>query len=78
MSQILVTTKHVFTVPMYRDRAGLCRAGVRAWVESHGWDYRKLVKTGLPVEELEAVDDAMAQAVAKWARECHAREGRGE
>lgn len=73
MSGVIVTLKHVLTVPMYRDRAGLCRLGTRRWVQAHGWDFRQLVKTGLPVEELEKVDDVMAQAVAKWARECAAR-----
>lgn len=73
MSQVIVTLKHVLTVPMYRDAPGLCRLGARRWVQAQGWDFRKLVKTGLPVEELEAVDDVMAQAVAKWARECAAQ-----
>lgn len=45
-----------------------CAPGIRAWCERHGVDLRKLAEEGLPVEQIEAIDDAFAQRAAQLAR----------
>lgn len=47
----------------------LCAPGIRAWFERHGLDLRTFLREGLPVEQLEALDDAFAQRAAAIARE---------
>lgn len=71
---MIVTTRHLFTIPGFSRRAGFCRAGTRAWAASHGFDWRDFARNGIAIEQLDAVDDAFAQALVKWARECAARE----
>lgn len=45
-----------------------CAAGIRAWCDLHGVDLHKLAHDGLPVEQVEAIDDAFAQRAAALAR----------
>lgn len=46
----------------------LCAPGIRGWCEQHGIDLRAFLDEGIPVEQLEAIDDAYAQRVAAIAR----------
>lgn len=46
----------------------LCATGIRGWCEQHGIDLQAFLDEGLPVEALEAIDDAYAQRVAAIAR----------
>jgi hypothetical protein len=71
---LVVTTRHLFTVPGYTVRRGFCRAGARHWFESHGLDWREFARHGLAASVLEASGDAMALRVVQWARECAAKE----
>jgi len=52
----------------------VCAAGVRAWFERYGLDYRRFVHSGLPAAELEATGDAFALHAVEIARE-EARDG---
>lgn len=45
-----------------------CAPGIRAWCDLHGVDLHKLAVEGLPVEQIEAIDDAFAQRAAALAR----------
>lgn len=71
---MIVTTRHVFTVPGFSKRPGLCRDGGRRWARAHGLDWSDFVRNGIDAEKLEAIGDAFALAIVKWARDCDARE----
>jgi len=70
---MIVTTKHLFTIPGFSPRPGFCRGRSKDWFRAHGLNWRDFVRNGIPIEKLEATD-AMGQALAAWARECDARE----
>lgn len=60
---IMVTWRHV-------RAAGYCiHVGARRWCAANGVDFRALMGDGVPVEQIEAIDDEMAQRVAKVARD---------
>lgn len=46
-----------------------CAPGIRAWCVLHGVDLRALATEGLPIEQIDAIDDAFAQRAAALARE---------
>lgn len=71
---MIVTTRHLFTIPGYSKRQGFCRSGARNWFRSNGIDWRSFVKDGVPAETLEATGDGLALALVKWARECEQKE----
>lgn len=71
---MIVTTRHLFTIPGYSTRNGFCRGKSREWFKRHGLDWRSFVRHGIPAEVLEATGDGLAMAVVKWARECEAQE----
>lgn len=71
---MIVTTRHLFTIPGYSKRTGFCRSGARAWFEAHGLDWRDFVRHGIPAGTLEATGDGLALALVKWARECERKE----
>lgn len=54
-----------------------CAPGIRAWCDRHGVDLRKLAEEGLPIEQVEAIDDAFAQRAASLAR-AEAEASRGQ
>lgn len=70
---MIVTTRHLFTIPGYSKRAGFCRGKSAAWFRAHGLDWSHFVKHGIPAETLEATGDGLAIALAKWARESNER-----
>lgn len=44
--------------------AGLCAAGVRQWAQQHGLDFRALLKEGIDIEELRALNCALGNRAA--------------
>jgi hypothetical protein len=50
-------------------RAGHCAAGARVWFEGHGIDFRVFLKNGIPVEDLLALKDGVADEVVRLTRE---------
>lgn len=70
MSALVVTRRHLFTVPGFSRRAGFCRGGARRWFDAHGLDWRDFVRNGIAAETLEATRDGMALALVAWARRC--------
>ena len=70
---MIVTTRHLFTIPGYTRRAGFCRSGARAWFRRHGLDWQAFVRNGIEAERLEATGDGLALALVDWARECTAK-----
>lgn len=74
---MIVTTRHMLTIPGFSKRNGYCRGGSRAWARSHGLDWEKFVREGIDSEILDGTD-GFGKALVKWARECEAKEsGRG-
>lgn len=71
---MIVTKRHLLTVPGFNPKGGLCRGGTRAWAKRQGLDWSDFVRNGIDAEKLEATGDPFAIAVVKWARECAARE----
>lgn len=49
--------------------AGYCVKGIRAHCNLLGLDFRRLVKEGLPISELEHIDDAAVQKSIAKAKE---------
>ncbi len=71
---MIVTHRHLFTIPGFSKRRGFCRDRSKEWAKRHGIDFREFVRNGIEAEKLEEIGDAFALALVKWARECDARE----
>jgi hypothetical protein len=65
---LIITTRHIFSVPRRGMRPGHCRAGAKAWFAAHGIDWREFVRDGVPAQRLVATGDAFALEVVEWAR----------
>ena len=48
-----------------------CNRGTRAFCKKHGIDINRLRKEGIPIEELEHIDDEMLHRVLRLARKVH-------
>jgi hypothetical protein len=50
--------------------AGYCIIpGLKTWAEQHGYDFKEIVKNGIPAEDVETMDDAFAKRVLAKAKE---------
>ena len=59
---MMITWKHV-------RAAGFClHHGARQWCHANGIEFRRLMTEGIPIEEVEQIDDAMARRVIEVAR----------
>lgn len=47
--------------------AGLCAAGVRQWANQHGISFRDLLKDGIAIDELRALNCALGNRAADQA-----------
>jgi hypothetical protein len=74
---MIVTTRHMLTIPGFSARGGYCRTGSRAWARSHGLDWAEFVRNGIPEEKLLATD-AFGIALVEWAHKCAASEQAAE
>lgn len=43
--------------------AGYCLAGARTWFRLNGLDFKDFLRNGIPVSEIEHIDDGMARNV---------------
>lgn len=65
---IMVTMRHARAARL--DGRGIsCAPGIRAWCDRHGVDLRQFAHEGLPLEQVEKIDDAFAQRAAAIARQ---------
>ena len=71
---MIVTTRHLFTIPGFSARPGFCRGGARAWFAAHGLDWGDFVRNGIAAEAIEATGDGLALTLVAWARQCAAQE----
>lgn len=69
---MIVTTRHLFTIPGFSRRRGFCRSGARAWFQAHGLDWGSFVREGIPAQTLAATGDGLALALVAWAHKCEA------
>ena len=67
---MIVTTRHLFTIPGYSPRRGFCRGRSRAWFRRHDLDWRDFVRNGIDAEILTATGDGLAIALVEWAQKC--------
>lgn len=67
---LIVTARHLFTIPGHSPRPGFCRGGARSWFDGHGLDWHDFVRNGIQAERMEATGDGLALALVRWAREC--------
>lgn len=67
---MIVTFRHMRTIPGFSDKPGFCRDKSKAWAKRHGIDYRDFVRNGIDAAVLEATGDGFALALVAWAREC--------
>lgn len=66
---MIVTTRHMLTIPGFTARGGFCRTGSRSWARSHGLDWDEFVRNGIEEEKLLATD-AFGVALVAWAHKC--------
>ena len=71
---MIITTRHLFTIPGFSSRPGFCRGKSREWFTAHGLDWSEFVRNGIAAEAIEATGDGLALALVAWAKACAARE----
>ena len=71
---MIVTTRHLFTIPGFSPRPGFCRGGARDWFRAHGLDWDDFVRNGIAHEAMEATGDALGLALVAWAKQCEERD----
>lgn len=74
---MIVTLRHLFTIPYFSARRGFCRSKSKAWFVRHGLDWKGFVKDGLPEEVFLETGDGMAIALVEWTHACEAMEHAG-
>ena len=65
---VIVTMRHARAARI-AGTGVLCADGVRGWFAMHGLDYRAFLRGGMPIEQVEQIDDAFARRVCAIARE---------
>ena len=74
MAEITITMRHVRAASI-GGRGVNCADGVLHYCRIHEIDIRKLLSEGLPISQIEKIDDAYAQRVVAIAREEAASNG---
>jgi hypothetical protein len=70
---MIVTTRHMLSIPGFSTRRGFCRDKSKAWAARHGLDWHDFVVNGIDEEKLLATD-AFGIALVEWAHKCAAAE----
>lgn len=65
---VVVTSRHLRTVPGFSATPGFCVGRSRAWCARYGLDWRAFLREGIPAAQLEATGDALGIALAAHAR----------
>lgn len=73
---VIVTMRHLRTVPGFSPRPGFCARGGREFFRRHGLDWGDFLRNGIPASRLEATGDGLALALAAHARNMEAGDGR--
>lgn len=75
---MIVTTRHLFTIPGYSARRGFCRGQSKEWAKRLGLDWKAFVRDGIDSDVLIATGNGMALALVTWAQTCAATEAKDE
>lgn len=75
---LIVTIQHLHTVPTWTTRTGYCARQSRAFFASHGLDWLRFVREGIPAQQLLDTDNALAAHLVQHAREMEAADGQQE
>ncbi|RPU00727.1 hypothetical protein [Pseudomonas aeruginosa] len=68
MTDLIITTAHLRSVPGLTSRPGYCVSGARAWFNAHGLDWHRFIAEGVPASVLEATGDELALRLVSHAR----------
>ncbi|MGC3619141.1 hypothetical protein, partial [Pseudomonas aeruginosa] len=68
VTDLIITTAHLRSVPGLTSRPGYCVSGARAWFNAHGLDWHRFVAEGMPASVLEATGDELALRLVSHAR----------
>ncbi|KGP00305.1 hypothetical protein JT27_18425 [Alcaligenes faecalis] len=68
-----ITIAMVLRTSEYDGGENYCRKGARTWCELHGICYNTLCRQGIPVTQVEHIDDSMCQRLVAIARKEHVR-----
>lgn len=69
-TDLIVTFRHLRTVPYFKRSPGFCRPKSQEWFKRHGLNWRDFVRNGISAAVLEATGDGFALAIVEWARKC--------
>lgn len=58
---VIVTIKHV-------RAAGMCASGARDFCKTNGYNWSEFIKNGIPVEQIEHINNALIKQVIKAAK----------
>lgn len=72
---MIVTLRHLRTIPYFRSRPGFCLPKARTWFRDHGLDFADFIRNGVDENALLATGDGMAEALVRWAHESEAPHG---
>jgi hypothetical protein len=72
---VIVTMRHLRTIPTHNARAGYCLPLTRRWFEQHKLDFRAFVREGVDEQVLLATGDGLAIALVEWAHRADGCEG---
>ena len=75
MIDVLVTTKHYYSVPFGAGRQGYCADVGRKWFAAHGLSWADFVREGLPASVFEETGDPLALKLVEHARKMEAAHG---
>ena len=70
---MIVTHRHLRTVPLLGHKAGYCNRGARLWFQRHGLSWAEFLRHGLDENTLLATRDPMAKKLVEYARASHGR-----
>lgn len=48
---------------------GYCVRGIRDWFKGYGYDLRDVARNGVPIKEIEAIDDDLGREVVRSVRQ---------
>jgi hypothetical protein len=64
---VIITTQHLYTVPSWGQKKGLCAVEARKWFSAHGLSWSSFVFNGIESDILLATGDALAARVVEHA-----------
>lgn len=76
MNDLIVTRRHLWTIPQRDGKRGYCRPKSRLWFERHGLSWSDFKRQGIAAQVLLDTGCGMAARLVAWARTCEAEAAR--